>query len=492
MRSRAAGHGHLRSRPFPEIAALLLLLLLLQLVPAEIWRGGLPLLVLLAGFAWMNARRFPGGAVCWPTIFLAVLALFHLGYYIPVYHGIADGADGMPDLSYAGEIDQAMHLIALACVAFELGAFAVLAVLARRPVRAAREDASRDRAFLNLGVAITALSFVLFVIYIDQIGGLEGLRRLDYSVYVNFLQSSDPRFAALSITYLPAGLLLIYTFLDRTKPGAVWKVRVIVGVFLLFTLWLLWIGNRGAALLAWAALLYIHHLRFKPLPLLRILVIGVAIALVISPVRQLRNLTPTLRGEAVSKLDFNPVNAVTEMGLTFRPYLEFVRQRELGTSLGTTPYRSAIEHVPPRIGVEGASQAQSQDYVRSNVWITQRVDPVYASAGYGLGGSAVGEPYLAFGEWGVMGAFVLLGLLIALIEWRAVVLRSSAALALVPLVFYSVNFHVRDDVYGLMRFLVWGIAAVLLTTLLARLLGRRSARQSRIFERSRPPKPAAA
>ena len=37
-----------------------------------------------------------GGYFCFPNIFIALLALFHIGYYVPVRLGLVDGLDYMP------------------------------------------------------------------------------------------------------------------------------------------------------------------------------------------------------------------------------------------------------------------------------------------------------------------------------------------------------------------------------------------------------------
>jgi oligosaccharide repeat unit polymerase len=232
-----------------------------------------------------------------------------------------------------------------------------------------------------------------------------------------------------------------------------------LALFLVFTMWLLWVGNRGAALLYWAALAYTHHVSIRRIAFRKYIVAALVAILVISPIREIRNVPANARAQAIHHIGYNPLNGLSELGLTFRPYLVFVRYRAEGRSLGFNPYHSAIEHIVPNLGEVRSAQRRPLGY-RSSVWVSYVIDPVSANLGIGVGGSAIGEPYALFGLGGVIVMFVLLGLVITHLEVRAVVQRSPAALALIILVFYPINWYVRDDAYGLVRPLVWGLLAV--------------------------------
>jgi O-antigen polysaccharide polymerase Wzy len=435
-------------------------LVLLQALPSHIWSGGWLLVVLVGGLGWLNARSFSVGALCWPNIFLGILALFHLGYYLLVVHDAVKPLAVMPSVAATPSIDLALQVFATACVAFEVGLLGVLSLTPRRNKPPSPQRSREEQAFFRLGLAVTLGSVVLFAVYVVQIGGLAGLTQLDYSRYVTFIQAQDPRFAALSTIYLPSGLLLLYTFLDRRglhhQRSAVW----ILVPFFIFTLWLLWVGNRGIALLSWVALAYIHHATVRRIPFRHAVIVILAIFAVIGPIRQIRNVPTDARLQAFHHVSYNPLGGVSEMGRTFKPYLVFVQTREEGRSLGFDPYPAAVGHIVPRARLSWAQGADSPIYVRSVAWVSYVSDPIAWRYGFGSGGSAVGEPYAVFGLTGVVLIFVLLGVLIAFLETRAVVERSAAALALIPLVFYAINWHVRDDAYGLLRPVFWGVLAV--------------------------------
>jgi 4-amino-4-deoxy-L-arabinose transferase-like glycosyltransferase len=273
------------------------------------------------------------------------------------------------------------------------------------------------------------------------------------------LGSSDPRFAAISIIYLPIGLLLCYAFLDRTKRHR-YQSRVIVGLFLVFTLWLLWLGHRGEALLDWAGLAYVRHMRVRRIRLRQFAIFLTAALLVIGPVRQLRNVAPEDRVQAIQSLNLNPMQAATEMGYSWRVFHAFVQQRENGASLGSLPYEFALYHVLPNIGRDnGAIAVGPGGYSRSTMWITSIIDPISERLGIGAGGSAIGEPYVAFGLPGVLVVMFLIGFGIGRIE-RLISTGSTVATALMCLVFFPINWYIRDDAYGLIRQVAWGLAVV--------------------------------
>ena len=431
-------------------------LTVVQMLPQAIWRGGLPDLVVVGGALWFNARWFPAGPLCWPNIFLVILTLFHLGYYVVVANGLTAPLPFMPDLQHAADINLALQLFATSCLAFEGGAIAYLAIGRPSQSLSTRDHRRAERIFFKLGVAVTAASFGLFVVYIDQLGGLSAIARVDYTKYITFLQSHDPRFAALSIDYLPAGLLLMYAFLDKDSRQHRKRVIAIILPFMGFTLWLLWVGDRGAALLYWLALAYVHNLRGGRISGRKLALMASVILLLVGPVRAIRNLTPSARVRGLATASYNPVNGVSEMGLTFRPYLALIQQRANGTSLGSKPYVSALAHVVPNIG---SLNSQNRPF-RTTLYVSYLVDPVSAAAGIGLGGSAIGEPFLAFGLVGLVTVCAALGCLVAVLECRAAHGRSPATLALIPLVFYPLNFYVRDDIYGVTRPVIWGCIAV--------------------------------
>jgi hypothetical protein len=447
-----------------EMLFILAALTAVQVIPAEVWRSGVAPLGLVCALLWFNARRFPGSYLCWPNIFLVTLALFHLAYYVLAANGLIAALSFMPNLQYSPDIALALQLFASACLALEAGALAAAALGRRHPAPPIGISEGTEQAFFRLGVLVTALGFLLFCIYVDQLGGLSVLGRSDYSSYVQFLQSSDPRFAALSITYLPAGLLLMYVFLERPHSRYKVKSRCILSCFMLFTLWLLWIGDRGAAFLDWAALAYLHHLRVQPISWRKAAGLAVAIILLIGPVRAIRNVAPSARGQALATASLNPLHGVSEMGLTFRPFLALVQQRQKGTSFGTKPYVAAIEHAIPNFG---AFNKQGPSF-RTTTYVGALVDPVSAALGIGTGGSAIGEAYLDFGVPGVVVTFALLGAFIAGLECRAAWGGSAAALAMIPLTFYSLGFYVRDDVYGVARALIWAGLAVIAVRVTAR------------------------
>jgi oligosaccharide repeat unit polymerase len=447
---RAAPHA-----PVEELLTVLAGLVIVQVLPLDVWRSGVAGLLVVLGLVLLNSGRLPAGAFCWPNIFLGVLALFHLSYYVLAINGLIAALPFMPDLRYSSDTTVALQLFVTASLALEAGVFAYLTFVPRGSRRHIDHGEKQRHAFFTFGICITVLALALFAVYVQQLGGLSAFVSVDYTTYVTFLQSSDPRFASLSIEYIPAGLLVMYMFLDRSQATHRKRGRWLLVVFLLFTLWLLWIGDRSAALLYWLALAYLYHIHIRPISLRTAATVVVGLILVVAPIKAIRNVTPAQRSQALASSNLNPLNGLSEMGLTFRPYLALVQQRTDGTALGFQPYSVALSHALPNFGAfAGRGPA-----FRTTLYASKLVDPVSTALGIGSGGSAIGEAFIAFGIPGVLITFSLIGWLIALLETRAVA-GSAPALALIPLIFHSLDFFARDDVYGLSRALIWAAAGV--------------------------------
>jgi oligosaccharide repeat unit polymerase len=324
------------------------------------------------------------------------------------------------------------------------------------------------KAILYLGIFVTSLSSILFILYIYQLGNFSGILKLNYSDYVSFLSYSDPRFAATSIIFLPVGLLLLYIGL---RGSSIYKKQrytcLVVSGLILFSFWLLWVGNRGTAMLSLTAILYLSHLRrAKRIPYWQVALIVLVGSLTIAVVKQFRDVPISLRSDLYFRI--NPLDGLVELGGIFLPYHGFIKlfSSEMVSRMGINPYLIAIMRLVPNLGTM-PEPIEYTEYFRSNIWITQILAPQALSVGIGLGSSGIGEPYACFGYFGVVFLFLVIAFFIVKLEMSSLLFSSAYTSGLIAFLFIPMNWYIRDDIFGTLRPVAWGCIAVFITAFLA-------------------------
>jgi len=426
-----------------------------------LWTQSLFILAILFIFIIINTRIFELGFICWPNIFLMLLSLFHFGYYIPLQLGLIERIPFLPDLDHP-LIGIGMTIIMGAVISFELGALAGIRVSHKKISRKfIFLTSNKSRAIFILGLIITIASFVLMIIFAFQAGGIKNFFTMSYADYISLVSYADPRAAAMSLSYLPIGLLLLYIDASARKPKKkVYYFSTLIAIIILI-LWLLWLGNRGIALLLFLCLLYIHHLRVKRIKLMQAIAFFVLILVSIFIVREIRNIPVSERKNILESLKIDLMEPFIEMGGIIRPYLGCVEIFSSNKSnyLWGKSYIIAISRVLPNIGFN-VRQINDLEYYRTNIWITQELDPTSAKLGIGLGSSGIAEPYMNFGYPGVVIIFFALGYILALIERRAVLYNSAYFTSILVFLFFPINWYLRDDAYGTLRPMIWGLLSV--------------------------------
>jgi len=173
-----------------------------------------------------------------------------------------------------------------------------------------------------------------------------------------------------------------------------------------------------------------------------------------------RNLPTGERAAALRHADFNPLSGILEMGGTYRTLYAFSEVFGSGERpLMGTSYIKAGQHLLPNLGMRKDS-SQTAGYYRSNVWITDLIDPLLASQHGGLGSTGIGEPYANFGFFGVVLFFLALGLALTVLEIYSLGKKSIVSTAILAAVFIPVNWYVRDDIYGVARPVVWCLIVI--------------------------------
>ena len=113
----------------------------------------------------------------------------------------------------------------------------------------------------------------------------------------------------------------------------------------------------------------------------------------------------------------------------------------------------------PNLGLRKNS-SPTAGYYRSNVWITDAIDPLLAAQNVGLGSTGIGEPYANFGFVGVALFFLILGFVLTVLEVYSLAAKSIMCTAILAAIFIPVNWYVRDDIYGMARPVVWCLIVI--------------------------------
>jgi oligosaccharide repeat unit polymerase len=460
--------GRLKHRNLLTIIALAILLAVNALCyyfgVCQIYWGNCAVILSFTAIPFMVTRKSPlAGSFCFPNIFVVLLALFHIGYYVPVRLGLADGFDYMPSVD-SRTADLAMILYCCALLSFSIGVCCgVLWAAASKPVRAPLSDRSRvpmAKAITWAGAFIIVMVLFLFLVFLLQTESVSRILRLSYTEYWDFLTYGDPRFLSTFVQFMPMGLLLVYVgFWSRKVPRR--KLAYLDIASILYVVWLVLIGARGPAFLFAIAILYLRHICYRHVSSTTVFVAAVAFLFAIPIVASYRNLPTNERAAALRHADLNPLSGILEMGGTYRTlyaFSEIFGSNETPLMMGTS-YIKAGQHLLPNLGMRKDS-SQTAGYYRSTVWITDVIDPLLASQNLGAGSTGIGEPYANFGFFGVVLLFLLLGFALAVLEMHSLAARSIASSAILATIFMPVNWYVRDDIYGMARPVAWCLIVI--------------------------------
>jgi oligosaccharide repeat unit polymerase len=466
-KERSRLFGRLKRRDYLTIVVLAILLgvnaLCYYLDAGQIYWGNCAVVLLFTLIPFFVTRNSPlAGSFCFPNIFVVLLALFHIGYYIPVRLGLVDGLDYMPSVdSRTGDL--AMILYCCALVSFSIGVCVGVLGSRSHAVRLPSLDRSRirrARAITWAGASIIVLVLFLFLVFLTQTESISKILTLSYADYWDFLTYEDPRFLMTFVQFMPIGLLLVYVGCwSRGVPRQ--KLIYLHIASALYILWLVLIGARGPAFLSAVAILYVRHLCYRRVSNRTVLAVAVAFLFLVPIVASYRNSPTSERAAALKQADLNPLSGILEMGGTYRTLYAF---SEIFGS-GQTPlmmgasYVKAGQHLLPNLGTHKDSSYAS-GYYRSTVWITDVIDPLLAAQNVGAGSTGIGEPYANFGFLGVVLFFLLLGFALTALEIYSLVARSILSTAILAATFIPVNWYVRDDVYGTARPVVWCLAII--------------------------------
>jgi oligosaccharide repeat unit polymerase len=430
----------------------------------QIYWGSCAVILFLTAVPFLVTWKSPlAGYFCFPNIFVALLALFHIGYYVPVRLGLVDGLDYMPSVdSRTGDL--AMVLYCCALLSFSIGVSCGVSWASRKLVCDPASDIhkiSTAKAITWAGAVIILLDLFLFVVFLAQTGSLSKILRLSYTDYWDFLTYEDPRFLMTFVQFMPVGLLLVYVGVWSRKTTRRNLIYLDISS-VLYVVWLILIGARGPAFLFAVAVLYVRHLCYGRISNSAVVAAALAFLFAIPVVASYRNLPTGERAAALRHADLNPLSGILEMGGTYRTLYTF---SEIFGSPGSplmmgASYIKAVQHLLPNLGMRKDSSQTGVGYYRSTVWITDAIDPLLASQNGGLGSTGIGEPFANFGFFGVVLFFLVSGFAFTVLEMYSLGAKSIISTAILAAIFIPVNWYVRDDIYGMARPVVWCLVVI--------------------------------
>lgn len=352
------------------------------------------------------------------SAYLTALIMFHLGLFYQRSFGETIFSWSWERGSFSPWLESAGWHINLALAAFGIG-FSVAIFTGkfyRRDVdKQAIERAKKAAHWSSVGLMLASLIFFLFAF--KSYGNL-----LNYARHELFSSHADSRGFGAFMMIFP-GSVLCYFFSAITLRQNIFGTVLAVFVFLMFMI----TGYRSAALFPAlvGVALWVKSGRRLPLP---VVACGVVVVLIlIAASGYLRTMGK------YSELDINDVSkalnkariksSISEIGASVNALasvLQLVPKVD-DYRYGSSYVISIIDAFPNiglNINIEESreyavrqrfSDADAVRQMRPADWLTYRIAPWHFSKGYGVGFSAIAEPFLNFGTTGVLVFFVLLG-----------------------------------------------------------------------------------
>ena len=130
----------------------------------QIYWGSCAVVLLFTAIPFLVTRNLPlAGYFCFPNIFVVLLALFHIGYYVPVRLGIVGGFSYMPSVD-SRTADLAMILYCCALVSFSIGV--CFGVLGRGSKTVDVPLSDRNRVLTARVITWTGASIIVLVLFL--------------------------------------------------------------------------------------------------------------------------------------------------------------------------------------------------------------------------------------------------------------------------------------------------------------------------------------
>ena len=383
--------------------------------------------------------------------YVGLLGLFHLGLVVP----IALGADVNSWQAWVlqSEAPKALVLVAIAFCGFAAGVGLLQVVAANSPGQRGPLEAGfwacGDDTILTAGMLIAVLGLLLSIAFGYRI------HLFSASYAERYLITGAAEQGSIDGRLYYIGTTLFYMSFPICGIGAGrGRVKGVFFAFLPFLLMQVMLGVRGYPVAYMIAFLLIWYRQNRRQAWA---VIGTATVagLILLPLAKLAREHPNQSATYLLS-QVSPQDLVMEAGGSLRPVVETLIELDAHhePEWHGRSYLIALGRILPNVSLGNRKVVTLGDAIPSE-WISAKAEPSWFAQLLGIGYSAIAEPYLNFGIWGVAPIFLLYGLLVAGGER---LLQKGPYWAVAVMVAYpTVIWLVRNDSYHLFRGISWAL-----------------------------------
>ena len=353
-------------------------------------------------FTWLLvsiilANTLPKGiwSICY--IYFIVFGIFHGGLILVNSVNLITDHDTLYQISFwfnSNQTENAIHMINIAFLGFGIGAM-VFSKAVKTEHNVSPRDEEYNRRLYHIGGGILVVFIVLFFLVAFATGAI-----YSYGAYLRVVDSNPLVGIMFTYIYVFISLALVLVAVAHDKAfGYLY--------FAFFAVWALFafkLGLRGEVMFPSAVTACMLGRKGRVMNgflLLAMIVIFLVAAGIVKNAR--------VSGTYDAGADFNPLNAVAEMGSSLRAVQEVISWREKGDDLllGAS-YWAPIER-QFALFIPQLDRVKAEDDDRLlNVKVIKVAGPI--------GFSPVAEAYVNFGEKGVLIIFFLFGGLMAKLD----------------------------------------------------------------------------
>lgn len=395
------------------------------------------------------------------SMFMLSVLLFNGGQiYLEVFHLNSNGI--LNDRFDPTILSQTLYLVILSIASFHAGG--LFSVRRRRKVRKRSVPQGYPQVLSAQAVRIVGYGLVAISLVPVLLVTIKALMIVIDSGY--FALYEQKRFAGLaagtggaisafSRTFIPA---LIFLYAGSKKKSI--ARMLISATFLLYIGVLFFMGMRGTGTMLLLSFLWLRHTFIKPLPLRRLLIIGMVLLFVVFPtVKHIRNIEGGSRytiksfSDAYLSIESPAVSIISEMGGSMQTvsYTMQLVPKKRPFAMGST-YMFVASSVIPNVFWDLHPAVK---YGSLSRWLTMTVAPWTFSHGGGLGYSFIAEAYANFGWIGTPLVLGLIGFLCArLVNWPNG-RKDYARVAVIAVCIATVLIWARGDANFVVRPLIY-------------------------------------